>query len=328
MATATDAQQRTPPARPPKPPAPAGRSTTSRRPARRPGAEARWRRGWLGPAMVLPALLIFGLYIAWPVVSNVYTSFLGNTELDSTLRFVGIENYEWMAQTRSSQQAFQNVALFAALTIPVQMLLGLVFAVALEGRGALRALLRILLFLPVVLTPVVVGYLYADLLEASSGPLNMALRDAGLGGLAQAWLGDPALVLPVIAFVNVWMWTGFSMAIYQAALTSLDEEVLEAAALDGASRSQTFWRIIVPLLRPAHYSLLILGVIGTLKMFDLVYVLSGGGPDYASEMPTTLLFSTLLDGRDGRAAAIGTVVFLLAMIITAFQLRQYSKGNK
>lgn len=278
--------------------------------------------------MVLPALLIFGLYIAWPVVSNVYTSFLGNTELDSTLRFVGTENYEWMAQTRSSQLAFRNVALFAALTIPIQMLLGLIFAVALEGRGPLRALLRTLLFLPVVLTPVVIGYLYADLLETSSGPLNTALRGAGLGGLAQAWLGDPSLVLAVIAFVNVWMWTGFSMAIYQAALTSLDEEVLEAAALDGASRVQTFWRVIVPLLRPAHYSLLILGVIGTLKMFDLVYVLSGGGPDYASEMPTTLLFSTLLDGRDGRAAAIGTVVFVLAMIITAVQLRQYSRGNK
>lgn len=278
--------------------------------------------------MVLPALLIFGVYIAWPVVSNVYTSFLGNTELDTTLRFVGTENYEWMAETRSSQLAFRNVAIFAALTIPVQMLLGLVFAVALEGRGALRALLRTLLFLPVVLTPVVIGYLFADLLESSSGPLNTALRGVGLGGMAQAWLGDPSLVLPVIALVNVWMWTGFSMAIYQAALTSLDEEVLEAAALDGASRVQTFWQVVVPLLRPAHYSLLILGVIGTLKMFDLVYVLSGGGPDYASEMPTTLLFSTLLDGRDGRAAAIGTVVFLLAMIITAVQLRQYSKGNK
>lgn len=278
--------------------------------------------------MILPAVLIFALYIAWPVVSNVYTSFIGNTELDTTLRFVGVDNYEWVASTRSSQLAFRNVAIFAALTIPIQMLLGLVFAVALEGKGALRALLRTLLFLPVVLTPVVVGYLYADLLETSSGPLNTGLRDLGLGGLAQSWLGEPTLVLPVIALVNVWMWTGFSMAIYQAALTSVDEEVLEAAALDGASRFQSFWRITVPLLRPAHYSLLILGVIGTLKTFDLVYVLSRGGPDYASEMPTTLLFSTLLDGRDGRAAAIGTVVFLLAMIITVVQLRQYSKGNK
>lgn len=330
MPTATDVQRRNSSARAEKrPSATRLRSTTqNRRPGRGAGAEARWRRGWLGPAMVLPALVIFGLYIAWPVVSNVYTSFLGNTELDSTLRFVGLENYEWMAAARSSRQAFQNVVLFAVLTIPVQMFLGLVFAVALEGRGALRAVTRTLLFLPVVLTPVVVGYLYADLLEASSGPLNSALRGAGLGGLAQAWLGEPELVLPVIAFVNVWMWTGFSMAIYQAALTSIDGEVLEAAALDGASRAQTFWRITAPLLRPAHYSLLILGVIGTLKMFDLVYVLSGGGPDYASEMPTTLLFSTLLDGRDGRAAAIGTAVFLLAMIITALQLRQYARGTK
>lgn len=291
-------------------------------------AEAGWRRGWLGPVMIAPALIIFAVYIAWPVVDNVATSFLGNTELDPSMRYVGLENFEWVFTARSSQLALRNVLLFAVLTIPVQMLLGLFFAVALDGRGALRTTLRTLLFLPVVLTPVVVGYLFADLLEASNGPVNTFLRELGLGAFAQSWLGDPAIVLPVIAFVNVWMWTGFSMAIYQASLTSMDDAVLEAASLDGASRTQIFWRIIVPLLRPAHFALLILGVIGTLKAFDLVYVLTGGGPDYASEMPTTLLFSMLLNGRDGRAAAIGTVVFLLAMIITVLQLRQYGKGAK
>ena len=296
-------------------------------PARRRGhPEARWRRGWLGPAMIAPALALFLLYIAWPVLSNLATSFLGNSESDPTLRFVGLENYEWIATTRSSQLAFRNVLLFAVLTIPVQMALGLLFAVALDGAGRFRTLLRTLLFLPVVLTPVVVGYLYADLLEASNGPLNTMLRSLGLDGLAAPWLGDPALALPVVAAVNVWMWTGFSMAIYQAALTSMDGDVLEAAALDGASRWQTLLRIIVPLLRPAHYALLILGVIGTLKTFDLVYVLTRGGPDYASEVPTTLLLSFLLSGRDGRAAAIGTVVFLLAMVVTLIQLQRYTRG--
>lgn len=291
-------------------------------------ADARWRRGWLGPALILPAVIIFSVYIAYPVVANIIASFFGNTEADPSMRFVGLDNYEWVATARPSLLAFRNVLVFAVLTIPIQMALGLVLAVALNGRGWLRGTLRTLLFLPVVLTPVVVGYLYADLLEASNGPINTALRSIGMGFATQEWLANPTLALPVVAFVNVWMWTGFSMAIYQAALTSFDEEVLEAAALDGAGRAQTLWHIIVPVLRPAHFSLLILGVIGTLKTFDLVYVLTRGGPDNASQVPTTLLFQTLLDGRDGRAAAIGTVVFVLAMIITAFQLRQYLKGRK
>lgn len=310
--------------RPDQPPA----SSVVRKRAKRSTTDARWRRGWLGPALILPAVVIFGVYIAYPVIANVGASFFGNTEADPAMRFVGLDNYEWVATARPSLLAFRNVLVFAVLTIPFQMVLGLLLAVALEGRGVVRATLRTLLFLPVVLTPVVVGYLYADLLEASNGPINTALRAIGMGFATQEWLANPDLALPVVAFVNVWMWTGFSMAIYQAALTSLDEEVLEAAALDGANRRQTLWHVIVPMLRPAHFSLLILGVIGTLKTFDLVYVLTRGGPDNASQVPTTLLFQTLLDGRDGRAAAIGTVVFVLAMIITAFQLRQYLKGAK
>jgi raffinose/stachyose/melibiose transport system permease protein len=291
-------------------------------------ADARWRKGWLGPVLILPAVLIFAVYIAYPVLANVVMSFFGNTEGDPAMRFVGLENYEWVATARPSLIAFRNVLVWAVLTVPIQLILGLLFAVALQGNGLLRGLMRTLLFLPVVLTPVVVGYLYADLLEASNGPINTALRQIGLGFAAQEWLADPAIALPVVAIVNVWMWTGFSMAIYQAALSGLDEEVLEAGALDGASQWQLLRHIIFPLLRPAHFSLLILGIIGTLKTFDLIYVLTRGGPDNASQVPTTLLFQILLDGRDGRAAAIGTVVFLLAMVITAFQLRQYLKGNK
>ena len=291
-------------------------------------ADARWRRGWLGPILILPAVLIFGIYIGFPVLANVVTSLFGNTESDPTMRFVGLANYGWAFTASPSLIAFRNVLVWAVLTVPLQMILGLLFAVALQGKGFLRNAMRTLLFLPVVLTPVVVGYLYSNLLEASNGPINTALRNVGLGVAAQQWLANPALALPVVAVVNVWMWTGFSMAIYQAALSGLDDEVLEAGALDGATRWQLLRHVIVPLLRPAHFSLLILGVIGTLKTFDLVYVLTRGGPDNASQVPTTLLFQTLLDGRDGRAATLGTVVFLLAMIITAFQLRQYLRGDK
>lgn len=313
--TTEDGLQRTPPS--------AVRSTRKRVNI----ADSGWRRGWLGPVLILPAVLVFSVYIAYPVLANMVTSLFGNTDVDPTMRFVGLENYRWAATASPSLIAFRNVLIWAVLTVPLQMLLGLVFAVALQGKGVARGLMRTLLFLPVVLTPVVVGYLYSDLLEASNGPINTALRQVGLGIAAQQWLANPALALPVVAVVNVWMWTGFSMAIYQAALSGIDDEILEAGSLDGATQWQLLRHVIFPMLRPAHFSLLILGVIGTLKTFDLVYVLTRGGPDNASQVPTALLFQTLLDGRDGRAAALGTIVFLLAMIITAFQLRQYLRGQ-
>lgn len=281
----------------------------------------RWRRG--GLLYVAPALVLYLAFVAWPVLKNLQTSFLGNTEFDPSLSFVGLDNYRWLVETRASQLAFRNVLLFGVLTVPVQMVLGLLLAVALRGRGLVRGLLRTLLFLPVVLTPVVIGYLFADLLETTNGSVNTTLRAIGLDALAHPWLADPSTALPVVAAVNVWMWTGFSMAIYQAAITGLDDSVLEAAALDGASRWQTLRYVVAPMLRPAHYALLILGVIGTLKTFDLVYVLTRGGPDHASEVPTSLLLTTLLNGRDGRAAALGTAVFVLALVMTVLQLRRY-----
>ncbi|WP_053204951.1 carbohydrate ABC transporter permease [Jiangella muralis] len=281
----------------------------------------RWRRG--GLLYVAPALVLYLAFVAWPVLKNLQTSFLGNTEFDPSLSFVGLDNYRWLVETRASRLAFRNVLLFGVLTVPVQMVLGLLLAVALRGRGLVRGLLRTLLFLPVVLTPVVIGYLFADLLETTNGSVNTTLRAIGLDALAHPWLADPSTALPVVAAVNVWMWTGFSMAIYQAAITGLDDSVLEAAALDGASRWQTLRYVVAPMLRPAHYALLILGVIGTLKTFDLVYVLTRGGPDHASEVPTSLLLTTLLNGRDGRAAALGTAVFVLALVMTVLQLRRY-----
>jgi raffinose/stachyose/melibiose transport system permease protein len=287
-----------------------------------------WRRGSWGLLYVAPALLLFGLFIAWPVLRTLQTSLLGNTELDPTLRYIGLDNFEWAADARESQLAFRNIALFGLFTVPVQMVLGLLLALATRGRGMWRGLLRTLLFLPVVLTPVVVGYLFADLLETTNGSVNASLRSFGLDAVAHPWLADPHTALPVVAAVNVWMWTGFSMAIYQAALTGLDDDVLEAAALDGASGWRLLWYVVTPLLRPAHYALLILGVIGTLKTFDLVYVLTRGGPDHASEVPTTLLLTTLLNGRDGQAATIATLVFGLALVVTVVHLRRYQREER
>jgi raffinose/stachyose/melibiose transport system permease protein len=300
----------------------AGRAGALRRRRRTRGGALAWRSGLGAWWFVLPICALLAAFVAYPLGRNLYVSFFDWDGLTQTTRWVGLDNYQWAVTDRASLISLRNVALFGALTVPVQMALGLVLAIALRGTGPLRLALRAVIFLPVVLMPVAVGFLFADILEPNDGLLNRVLRSLSLDGLAQPWLGQPTTALLAVAAVNVWMWTGLSMAFYQAGLASIPREIVEAAAIDGARPRQIAWRILVPMLRGSHFALLILGVIGTLKTFDLVYVLSRGGPDHATEMPTTYLFSTAFGAfQHGRAAALGVIVLAIALILTAMQLR-------
>jgi raffinose/stachyose/melibiose transport system permease protein len=286
------------------------------------GGALAWRSGARAWWFVLPIVALLAAFVAYPIARNLYVSFFDWDGLTQETQWVGLENYQWAFSDRASLLSLRNVALFGVLTVPVQMAIGLVLAVALRGGGPLRLAARTAIFVPVVLMPVAVGFLFADILEPNNGLLNRTLRSLGLDGLAQPWLGQSSTALIAVAAVNVWMWTGLSMAFYQAGLRSIPEEVGEAAAVDGARPRQIAWRILVPMLRGSHLALLILGVIGTLKTFDLVYVLTRGGPDHATEMPTTYLFATAFGAYEqGRAAAIGVVVLVLALVLTAVQMR-------
>jgi raffinose/stachyose/melibiose transport system permease protein len=308
---------------------PVGRVAAPRRRgrARTRGGAVAWRGGARAWWFVLPIVALLAAFVAYPLARNLYVSFFDWDGLTQETEWVGLENYRWALTDRASLISLRNVALFGVLTVPVQMAIGLVLAVALRGGGPVRLALRTAIFVPVVLMPVAVGFLFADILEPNDGLLNRTLRSLGLDGLAQPWLGQSSTALVAVAAVNVWMWTGLSMAFYQAGLRSIPEEVVEAAAVDGARPRQIAWRILVPMLRGSHLALLILGVIGTLKTFDLVYVLTRGGPDHATEMPTTYLFSTAFGAyQQGRAAAIGVVVLVLALILTALQMRWQRRG--
>ncbi len=215
-----------------------------------------------------------------------------------------------------------NTLVFGVVTVTLQLGGGFLLAVGLSGNGRLRQVLRTVFFIPVVLTPVVVGFLYSKILEPNDGDLRNLLDFFGLGALNHAWLADPRTALLTVAIVNVWLWVGFSMSVYQSALTTLPPELVEAARIDGARSWQVVRHVIFPYLRPTHWALLTLSVIGTLKTFDIVYVLTKGGPSGSTELPTTLLFKVGFDEyRQGRAAALGTVLFVVALVLTIIQLK-------
>jgi len=295
-------------------------TTERRRSGGRTGAD--WRRSSSAYLFILPCVAVFSVFLAYPLVRNAYVSFFEWNGLTEATKFVGFDNFVWLFTSEAVLQTSMNTLVFGVITIALQMGGGFVLAVSLAGTGRLRSALRTVYFIPVVLTPVVVGFLFSKILEPNDGDLRNVLDAVGLGALNHSWLADPNTALVTVSFVNVWLWVGFSMSVYQSALTTLPKELVEAARIDGTNSLQLVRHVVLPFLRPTHWALLTLSIIGTLKTFDIVYVLTKGGPSGSTELPTTLLFRAGFDEyRQGRAAAIGTILFLVALVLTIVQLR-------
>jgi len=288
-----------------------------------------WRRSPAAILFILPCVAVFGVFLAYPLIRNAYVGLFEWNGLTSDTVWVGLENFIWVFTSPAVFGTAVNTLVFGVITIALQMGGGFLLAVALSGPGRLRQVLRTLYFIPVVMTPVVVGFLFGKILEPNDGDLRNLLDAIGLGALNHAWLADPSTALVAVALVNVWLWVGFAMSVYQSALTTVPKELIEAARIDGARSHQLVTQVLLPFLRPTHWALLTLSVIGTLKTFDIVYVLTRGGPSGSTELPTTLLFRTGFEEyQQGRAAALGTVIFLVALALTIIQLRVARKGDE
>lgn len=288
-----------------------------------------WRRSRAAYLFIAPCVAIFAVFLAYPLVRNAWVALHEWNGLTTETTWVGVDNFVWALTSPVVLGTAVNTLIFGVITIGLQMGGGFLLAVALAGPGRFRQLLRTLFFIPVVMTPVVVGFLFAKILEPNDGDLRNGLDAVGLGGLMHPWLADPRTALVTVALVNVWLWLGFAMSIYQSALTTVPREMLEAARIDGARSGQVVRHVLLPFLRPTHWALLTLSVIGTLKTFDIVYVLTKGGPSGSTELPTTLLFRVGFDEyAQGRAAALGTLIFLVALGITVLQLRLARRGEE
>jgi raffinose/stachyose/melibiose transport system permease protein len=184
-------------------------------------------------------------------------------------------------------------------------------------------------YVPVVATPVVVGNIFSKIFETNRGELNTILRTLNLDFLTQQWLADPKVALYAIAMVNIWQWTGYSMLVYYANMLSIPDDLYEAATIDGAGTVKKFFSITLPLLRSSHFTLFVLGALGTLKCFDLPFVLTKGGPNYATEFFSTYIYKKSFDLFDqGGASTLVVLMFIIAIIITVAQLVIYTRNDK
>lgn len=275
---------------------------------------------------VLPALAIFGTFVVYPIIYNVQASTLQWDGINPGT-FVGTENYVDLLNDPVLHTALLNSLWWILLTVIPQAVMGFGLAWLLNTNLRGRGLYRSLFFLPAILSPVVVGIVWQRLLDPSNGVLAEFGDTIGLTFLSFPFLSDPDVAIFALIGVNVWMWTGFSMLFYLAGLQVVDGSVLEAAKIDGAGTLQTIVRIVLPLLRNTHISLALLGVIGSLKAFELVYVMTEGGPNHATELLPTYAFKQAFQLQSvGYGATISIVLLLVAVGSSLLLMKIFGRG--
>ena len=280
----------------------------------------------VGIAFLAPTLVLFAVFVVYPIVYNVQASTLDWDGVNAGV-FVGVQNFVDLFADPIFLITLRNSVLWIVLTIIPQGVIGFLLAVALNQKLRGSTVYRAIFFIPAILSPVVVGIVWQQVLDPSSGVLARIGRTTGLDWLAKGWLSDPDTAIYTVIFVNVWMWTGFSMLFYLAGLQLIDPSLVEAARIDGASGLQTMLRITFPLLKSTTLSLILLGIIGSLKTFELVYVLTEGGPNHATEMLPTFAFLEAFRLQSvGYAAAISVVLLVVAVVSSLSMVRVFGSG--
>ena len=291
--------------------------------------KTRKKNEWSNYLFILPIFILFGVFIVYPIVYNFIISFYEWSGVGSDKVYVGLQNYHTVFGGTVIYKILRNFVVFAFFTITIQAIFGMIYASFFVNRLRGSNLFRILFYLPAVVTSTIIGQVFSKFFEANRGYLNTLLRTIGLDSLCRTWLADPNLALGCLCFVNIWQWTGYSMLLYYAGMLNIGNDIYEAAEIDGATKLQQFTRITFPLLRGTHFTVFILGMLGSLKCYDIVYVLTDGGPNYATEMFSTYIQRLAFNlFKQGEASTVVVIMFVIAMVITAAQLFLYYRGDK
>ncbi len=273
--------------------------------------------------MVLPAIIILLSIVIYPMIYSFWTSlhtwYLGKPQ---QFPFVGFDNYYTiLLKDPVFRISLRNTLLLLAVCIPAELVLGLILALLLNREDLKgRKIFRSILIAPVVLTPVVAGVLWKFIFHPRLGILNYFLSLIGIEGVE--WVADPSFALISVMIVDIWQWTAFMMLVLYAGIISLPQEPYEAAQLDGATSWQLLIYITMPLLRPIVIVALLIRTMDIVKMFDVIYVLTRGGPGNATEVLTLYNFRVGLNYFDmGKAAAISWVIAVIIILLAQAYLR-------
>jgi len=266
---------------------------------------------------IAPNLIVFTVFVFVPILLSFYIS-LNDWSLIGSPIFIGFGNYVDMAQDADFWTAFLNTLVYTAGTVPTSMALGLAVAVGLNRNLPGRAFLRSIYFVPVIISLVATALIASWIFNDNYGVVNKALEALGLGPVS--WLSSRRWAMPTLIITALWIRLGFNMVVYLAALQSIPTELYDAARVDGATGRRRFLHITWPLLRPTTFLLLILNVIDSLHVFDLIYVMTGGGPGFSTTVLVQYIYQQAFEeSQMGYASAIGVVLYLMLLVFTVFQ---------
>lgn len=268
----------------------------------------------------LPAAIVFGIFFVIPTLLAFYFSLTRWTLFDAT--FIGLDNYERFFNDPQLTAGLRNTIIYAIMTSGLKVVISLPLAMLLTSRLKLKGLLRSIIFFPVLVSTIAVGITFGALMQPSIGLINTVI---GAIGLAKPdWLGNPGLALFSVALVDVWKGLGIATVIFIAGILSIPNDYFEAARLEGG-----FWvkfrYVILPLSRNAAFTVILLSFIGGLRSFDLIWTMTKGGPGFASDVLTSVIYKQYQAGFYGLSTAGNVVLFVLVTIIVYPLMRFFNR---
>ncbi|MGD6872041.1 carbohydrate ABC transporter permease [Sutcliffiella horikoshii] len=271
----------------------------------------------------VPGLIFYSIFFILPTISAVFYSFTDWDGLTTNFNFVGFENYTNLVTNDSIFiKSMTNNLKFMLFVVVFQTLFSLVFAVLLVKNTKTNIFLRALYFFPTILSSVSVAFIWSYMYDPNLGIINNLFTSVGLEMLANNWLGDQNIAIYSIAFVQVWFHTGQMLIIFVAGLQAIPEDLYEVAKIEGASRWQTFSKVTWPLIAPAATIVVAYTTIQSFKAFDLIYAMTRGGPNYATEILATHIYTTAFRSfKFGYASAESVIFMLVIALITFLQFR-------
>jgi len=265
--------------------------------------------------LYIPALILFGVFIFYPLFLGMGLSFTDWDGYHQTKDFVGGQNYLRLLTDKYFLGSLRNTLIYGFGCTFLQQILGLMLALILNSKLKGKNIARAIIYLPILISQIIMGCMYYLLIEYSHGALNdiMIL----FGGERIAWLSSTNIAIGIIVFINTFQFMGISMILYLAGLQSIPEMYYEAASIDGAKRWDLFKRITFPLLYPAMITSVTINLIGGLKLFDIIRVMTNGGPGYSTNSISTFIDLTYFDSQSaGYASAMGVLLFTMILVVT------------
>lgn len=283
-----------------------------------------------GLGLCLPFLALYTVFTIWPVIQGIYVS-LHKWSLMGKVKFVGLENYIHFFSDQKFVDALKHTVIFVILSVPFLVIMALILALFANRPVKIRRGLRIAYYLPSIISVSVASFIAKYMFAPYIGFLNGVLHLTGLlqAGQEIQWLNDTGHAWAVITMMTVWWTVGFSMLLYLSALQDISPQIYEAAEIDGATKGQQLFSIILPLLKPTTYLVVMLQVIASFKVFGQIYLITAGGPAGSTRPLIQYIYETGFKKNNmGYAAAMSYVLFAVLIVFTLIQKSVQKKGEK